>query len=1023
MKLKLTWLMTLFMACLMSFSFAQEKTVTGTVTSAADGLPLPGVTILVKNTSRGQQTDFDGNYSIQVSTGDVLVFTYVGTKKVERTVGANNVIDITLKEDAAQLEEVVITGYAGATNSSKVSSAIATVSNEKIEQVPINSLDQVLQGNAAGVQVSTGSGQPGQSATIIIRGRASLNGDIEPLFVIDGIPVDQDNFRSLNQNDIASLSVLKDAASTAIYGNRGAGGVILVTTKRGKKGSGMKVQYRGLYGYSENQVQNFEVFNTTQRFTFLRDIVGSSNLTDAQIAELPNTDWTEIFFRTGITQSHELNVTTGGENMASYTSVNYYEQEGTTLGSQLQRFSVRSNLDGSSKNGKFNYGSSLTVNYSVSNFVIDAARGGNTGGELDNPFIVPYIGLPQYDAFNPDGSLNIIGTVESGGVNADGSVTSSRANGFLNTPFIALNTQRTATDRESEIKSVGSVFGSYRFADSFTVGGQFGLDYTNVESLAITDPESIRGSITPNAGSVFKGAQGESFFRDAQFTSNAYLRYDKDVTEKLNVNAAIFTEYIYRNIQNAGFTALGLIPSLLGSGSAFIPGNTVEGQAPTEVYNYIPGVFSTESELALLSYFGTLDLDWDNKYGFSASVRRDGTSRFVESRWGTFWSVSGRWNIDNESFMENVDWVNILKIRASYGIVGSQSVGSFYQGTQRFAVGPGYQLNVGRGLNGLVDEGVSWEETAQFNVGLSFGLFQSRLTGELDYYNNLTTDLFGNQLISNAGTGYGGLNTNIAEMRNSGVDLQINLDILRKSQTNPWSVSLFANGNYNDNVIEKLPGGFTGNTLRNQEGRQALTWFFPRWAGVDPSNGQPLYYDVDGNITNQYSPANGVYLDKNLDPNFTGGFGADISYKGFSFNTLFSWEGEHYRENQALAIVEDIGLSGFANLSTSMLDAWTTPGQITDIPAPSFGGLRAVDGDRYLENASFLRWRNATLAYNFSGDNLENTPFTGLRIFVQGTNLITWTNWRGFDPEGNAASAFFDFPISRTISFGMDLTF
>jgi TonB-dependent SusC/RagA subfamily outer membrane receptor len=287
----------------MQLSFAQEKTVTGTVTSASDGLPLPGVSVIVKGTSRGVQTDFDGNYSIKASTGETLVYTFVGMTSSEKKVGQSSLMNLSMAEDLAELETVVITGYSGALNSSKISSAVATVDAESIEQVPINSVDQLLQGQAAGVNVSTGSGQPGQSATVIIRGRNSLNGDVEPLFIIDGVPVDQDNFRSINQNDIESLSVLKDAAATAIYGNRGAGGVILITTKTGKKGSGVKVQYRSLYGVAIQPQTRFDVMNASQFLTFQRDLLPGSQfgdgLSDAQIAAIArqsNTNWEDIFF-------------------------------------------------------------------------------------------------------------------------------------------------------------------------------------------------------------------------------------------------------------------------------------------------------------------------------------------------------------------------------------------------------------------------------------------------------------------------------------------------------------------------------------------------------------------------------------------------------------------------------------------------------------------------------------------------------------------------------------------------------
>jgi TonB-linked SusC/RagA family outer membrane protein len=1029
--------MTLFMAFVMQLSFAQEKTVTGTVTSASDGLPLPGVSVIVKGTSRGVQTDFDGNYSIKASTGETLVYTFVGMTSSEKKVGQSSLMNLSMAEDLAELETVVITGYSGALNSSKISSAVATVDAESIEQVPINSVDQLLQGQAAGVNVSTGSGQPGQSATVIIRGRNSLNGDVEPLFIIDGVPVDQDNFRSINQNDIESLSVLKDAAATAIYGNRGAGGVILITTKTGKKGSGVKVQYRSLYGVAIQPQTRFDVMNASQFLTFQRDLLPGSQfgdgLSDAQIAAIArqsNTNWEDIFFRRGKTKSHEVTVTTGGENTTSFSSLNYYEQEGITLGSDLKRFSFRNNFNANSSDNKFNFSTNLTVNYSVSSFVVDAARGNNTGGQLDNPFIVPYIGLPYLSPYNPDGSINLFGTgpVPSGGsgaFNADGSFNANGANGFQNTPFIALNTAALNTDQESEVKIVGRIAGDYNFAKNLTFGTSFGIDYTNSEQLAIDAPGSIRGAITPNAGSENKGSQFEGFFRDVNMIANAFIRYDNDITEKLNLNVAVFGEYNYNNRRNSGFTAFGLNPALPGSGSGFTSGTTTEGDGD-DVYNYIPNVFSTQTELALASVFATIDLDFDNRFGLGASIRSDATSRFVENRDGVFWSVSGRWNIDNEAFMENVDWLTTLKLRASYGVVGNQNLGNArrYIGLQTVNSGTGYQNTNSYALGALIDPAIQWETSNQANIGLSFGFWQNRLSGEVDFYNNKTTDLFAPNPLAISGTGNTTVSTNVGDLTNKGIDLQISWNVLRQSDTNPWDITLNANGNYNKNEVTKLPGGFTGNTVRIAEGRAARTWFLPRWAGVNPANGEPLYLDVDGNVTNVYSPDNAVYLDKNFDPSYTGGFGGDIRYKGFSLNTLFAFQADRWKNNSSLAIIEDAGLAGFANQSTSLLNAWTTPGQVTSIPALSNGGLRAVDGDRYLEDASFLRLRNISLSYNVSRKALEQTKvFTGMRVFVQATNLFTWTEFRGFDPEGTEATTFFDYPVPRTFTLGFDLTF
>lgn len=1023
------------MAFVMQFSFAQEKTITGTVTSKAEGLPLPGVNVIVKGTSRGVQTDFDGNYTIKASEGETLVFSFISMKSTEMLVSSSSTINVAMAEDVAALDEIVVTGYRGATNATKVTSAVATVDAESIEQVPITSVDQMLQGQAAGVNVSTGSGQPGQSATIIIRGRNSLNGDTEPMFIVDGVPVDQDNFRSINQNDIATMSVLKDAAATAVYGNRGAGGVILITTKTGKKGSGLQVKYRSLFGVSEVPSPKFDVMNSRQFLTFQRDLLPGDQLGDglsdqeiSAISKQANTNWADILLRQGKTESHELTVTTGGENSSSFSSVQYFKQEGTTLGSDLKRFSFRNNFNANSADNKLNFSTTFTANYSVSSFVVDAIRDANTGGDLDNPFIVPYIGLPYLSPYNADGSINIWGTGPrsgggSGAYLADGTIDYDNVDGFQNTPFIALNTASLGTDEESEVKIVGRIAVDYNFAKNLTAGTSFGIDYTNRERLFINPPGSIRSFRTPTDGSEAKGYQFESFYRDANFITNVFVRYDNNLTEKLNLNAAVFAEYNYANTQVASLGAYGLNPALPGSGSGFTDGATTEGENDDE-YNYIPDVGSAETELALASVFATLDLDYDGRFGLSGSIRRDATSRFVENREGVFWSVSGRWNIDKESFMENVDWLTTLKLRASYGVVGNQGVGTRYQGLQTVNSGTGYQNTNAYQLGELIDPAIQWETSNQTNIGLSFGFWQNRLSGEVDYYDNLTTDLFADKLLATSGTGSATVTTNVADMSNKGVDLQISYDLLRKSATNNWAITLNANGNYNKNLVESLPGGFTGGSLRIAEGYSAYTWFLPRWAGVNPANGEPLYLDVNGDLTNQYSADNAVYLDKNFDPTYTGGFGADISYKGFALNALFSFQADRWKRNSSLALIEDSSLGSNLNLSTSMLNAWTTPGQVTDIPALSNGGLRAVAGDRYLEDASFLRLRNISLSYSIDKKVLEKTNlFTGVRVFVQGTNLVTWTKFRGFDPEGTTTTTFFEYPVARTFSLGFDLTF
>ena len=1024
MKTKFNGFLTLLLAFMVQITFAQEKTISGVVSSETG--PLPGVSVVVKGTTKGTDTDFDGKYSIRSKNGDILVFRYLGFKVVEKVVGSSNTINVKLVEDDNVLEEVVVTSYGRSLNSKKSTAALSKVEASQIENIPINSIDQILQGNAAGVNVVSNNGQPGGGAFILIRGQSTLLGSAEPLFVMDGIPIDEDNFRSLNQNDIADIQVLKDAAATSIYGNRGAGGVILITTKRGKLGQKLEVQVRSQYGITARPNARFDMMNSQQILEWQNrnGVSGGGALGGSltqeeinQIASETNTNWQDVMFREGQTTNHEISFSSGTEKTTSFTSVNYFKQEGITLGSELTRFSLRTNNSGKSTNEKFSYGSQVSLNYSESNFVVD------TNGFLENPFLGAYTSFPYYEAFNPDGSLNILGTQRSGAINPDGSLNFTGATATQNAPYVALNNATLNTDLSQEIRAIIGLNADYAITNEIKIGGSFGLDYINVQGLDILTPNSLGGLEVPALGAANTGLQSESTFRDAAFSTNAFIRYDKEFTDKLSLSTALYGEYIYRNTQNEGFTALGLNPSLPGSGNGFTPANTLEGG--NAIYASTP--FSSESELALGSVFATLDMDYDSRFGIQASVRRDETSRFPNNPVGYFWAVGGRWNLDQEEFLSNNNTISTLKLRASYGTVGNQSVGSRYQGLQQVSVdAAAYQGELGYFVGSINDQNLKWETKESLNIGLSFGLWNNKLSGELDYYNERTVDLFGTDNRSVSQTGFTSVTTNVGSLRNRGIDLQFSYSLLTKTASNPWGIRLNFNGNYNKDEVLEVPGGFTGNTLRNAEGRELNTWFLERWAGVDPSNGQPLYLDVDGNITNVFANSNRVYLDKSTLPTYTGGFGADVSYKGFNVSFLFSFAADVWRQNGQLGVVEDASLAGISNMSTTLLDEWTTPGQVTATPAYSFNaaGIRFQAGDRYLEDASFLRLRNINISYTVDPKVLEKTNvFKGLRIYMQGTNLLTFTKWRGFDPEVNTSNQFFEYPNPGIVTLGLDINF
>ena len=399
MKTKFSVMLTLLMALVVQISFAQNKNVSGTV-SDDSGLPLAGATVIIKGTSTGVSSDFDGNYSISTSVGDVLVFSYVGYLNQSQTVGTSDTINVTMALDNA-LEEVIVEAYSNNLISKEKSvSAITTLSAESVDSRPNASVVQMLQGQVPGLNIGTGSGQPGANSLIILRGVGSINGNIEPLFIVDGVPVDEDNFRSINNSDVATISILKDASASSLYGSRGANGAIVITTKKGKYGSNMEVTYKLQTGFSQLPPQNFDVMNSRQKLELDRTLgIGLGNgLSDEAITAISNqvnTDWADVFYRNGTTNSHNISVSSGSEKTNSYSSFNFFEQEGVTRRSKLKRFSFRNNFNGKSDDDKFNYSSSITANYSTSDYIQNEGS-----GVLSNPFLVPYVALPYLSLIN-----------------------------------------------------------------------------------------------------------------------------------------------------------------------------------------------------------------------------------------------------------------------------------------------------------------------------------------------------------------------------------------------------------------------------------------------------------------------------------------------------------------------------------------------------------------------------------------------------------------------------------------------
>ncbi len=999
--------------------------MTGRVTGADDGLPLPQVTVLLKGTTQGTPTDADGNYRLSVpSNGGTLVFRYLGYVTQEVAIGAKTIINVQLVPDTQTLGEVVVTAY-GEDKRATISSSISTVGKERINAVPIPSLDQVLQGQAAGVNIQTQSGQPGASAFIQIRGRSSINGNNEPLFMIDGIPVDEDNFRSLNPNDIESVNILKDASASALYGNKAAGGVILITTKRGNENQdgGININYQFQYGQTNQVAPNFEMMNSAQLIDLQQQLNtgfgagrspgGGYVVTDAEIAAAARetTDWTDVFFRTGTTQSHDINISTGNQKTQSYTSIGYFTQEGTTVRSDLTRYTFRNNFT-TNFSDKLKMSTNLTLNYSESNFPQNPGS-----GQLDNPFINPFIALPFYNPNNDDGSRNLQGTAYS---TANGTNT----NGFLNTPYITLSTNAQDTQVNDRVRIIGNGTISYQVTDNINVGGDIGMDFFQTQALNITSPLSIRGIITPDENALIKGSQNESTVRDRSITTRAYVKYNTIIKEDHFLDVSLFTEYYNRQRTAFSFTGFGIDPKLIGSGAGLTPGITAEG--PNETQFYIPGVGSSEVEVATFSYFGVLKYNFKETYGGQLSIRRDASSRFnTTNKWGTFWSASAYWNAHN-NVLSDIEFIDQAKLRVSYGITGNERIsggvfGSAFASFDLFGRGGGYQNSAAYFPAQIGNPDLKWETTAQLDVGLDFSLWQGKLTGTIDYYYKNTEDLFLNQPISLT-SGFGSIQANVGSMENRGLEFTFDYEVF---SSNDLRISVNANAAYNQNEITALAGDdfiLAGGGTALSVGDPFGSLYRVRYVGVNPANGDPLYLDTEGNVTDQYTISNRVLLDKTNQPLWVGGFGTFVSYKGFTFTTQWSYAADQWRLNGSFGVVNDVTLAGFANQSTNLLNAWQNPGDISTFPRLTYRGIRQEASDLWLEDASFVRLRNATLAYDFSRQFLSKTGFlNSVRVYVQGQNLWTSTKWRGFDPENTSGTSFFEYPTSRVWTVGVNV--
>lgn len=955
--------------------YAQTRELKGVVLDGTDKSSIIGATVLIKGTATGTATDIDGRFALSVKNSDVLIFSFIGMKSQEVAVGVQKSITVTLVSNSEEMDEVVVVAY-GTRKKGTVSGAVSSVSSEKL-QVPVVSFEQALQGQVAGMSVMTSSGEPGASSSVRIRGVNSISAGTEPLYILDGIAVTAGDFAALNSNDIGSITVLKDASSTSIYGARAANGVVVITTKRGRQGEKTRVSYSGKFGFSKLALGEWDMMNTTQKLDY-EELVGLRvrGEYDRAALEAVNVDWRDALYNSHApTTSHDLSVSGGGERSSYYASLGYYSQDGTAPASGIKRYSVRTNLE-TSANDWLKFGLNTTLGYTES---VNGQRGGNSP---HNPAFAVYQLNPYYAPYNADGSVSDKEFYEKYGVPNP------------------LATALLADQSSNNLKVVGSAFVEIKPYKGVTLKSQAGVEGFYFRSSSLISPE-----LAVQNGS---GSANENFQRDYNLTITNLATYSNTFSNDHNMNILLGQEALSSNTSGFGATGMGLTDDRL----------LVVGLAPTQEAD--GGAISSSS---YLSFFARGEYNYQYKYYLDASFRRDGSSRFgTNNKWANFWSVGAMWDVKKENFLSSFGALTSLQVSFNAGSSGNSSIPP-YAHLPLFAGGPIYHEQPGFGPLELGNESLTWEKIFSYNLGLKFSFF-NRIHVNIEAYKKDTKDMLMSVPVSMT-SGFGAGWQNIGGMTNKGLEFDFNFDVMNHPEFK-WNVA--ANFSYNKNEITELYNGKNEYTMANSGmkltvGKDIGSFFFPRFAGVDPLNGDALWYTDKGEISREFSNNYSVLMDKSRYAPWNGGFTNTLSYKGVSLQAFFSWVSGRYMINNMRYFTESNGRLASMQQSVKMFDAWTPENRFTDVPR--YGQSMQFD-DRLLEDASFMRLKTLTLSWDLPQGWLSSWTrdvVSKVEVYGQAQNLFTWTNYSGLDPEVDSNVQLGSYPAPKTFLLGINVSF
>lgn len=962
----------LSLGLLLSFggsALAQSALTQGTVKDAKTGEPLIGARVQIKGTDKGTVTGVDGSFNLPVENGQTLIISSLGyTLKEIKAEG--QALNVTLQEDTKALEEVVVVGY-GTQSQKAVSSAVTSVNPQELKGIPAPSPDQLLQGKASGVQIAAASGTPGGGIFVRIRGNTSINASNEPLYVVDGVFINNQSLSGLslggqttnpladlNPADIESIEILKDANATAIYGARGANGVVLITTKRGKTNAGTRINFQTYFGVAKAP-KIYETVNAQQE----AELINETHLNDGgSLSTLPfrprsegglglpeeQTTYSRIpdVFQTATTQSYDLSASGGGESNRFFLGGGYFKQEGIVKPAEFERFSGRFNYD-HLVNKRLTIGTSTSISYSKRN---QSRNDDSAQGVINSALYVPTY-LP---VFNEDGSY-------------------ARHSIFDN--HLALIENLNIQGESSRL--ISNLYGEYEILDGLTLKSNWSIDYNAYADKVYNNTQISVGLPAGNA------SRSES--KLVTLINEQLLTYNRRFGNDHFLNVILGN-----TVQQTKYNFLSL------TGRNF-PSDNFQEIASSSLQT----ASTNSSQNGLISFFSRAGYTFKDRYSIDGSVRADASSRFgASNRWGVFPSLGASWIVSEEAFAQDLPF-DLIKLRANIGVTGNQNGINDFASLGLWRAGRNYEGLPGISHQQLANPDLKWETTRQWNIGLDLGLLQNRLKVEANYYNKYTKDLLLEVPVASK-TGFSSVFENLGEISNKGVELNISTTNIEREDFT-WTTSL--NIARNVNKIEKLPipiNQHSRDWVRMEEGGSVYDFWVYKQLYVDPQTGDAVYDDVDQNGSITVADRQIV---ANAAPDFFGGLNNTVRYKNFDLGALIYGEYGNEILNLNRYFMEHGGTrNGSISYLPGQLNRWQQPGDMTDMPRlTKKGNNYTLPSSRFIEDGSFLRLRSVTLGYTVPSAALSKYKISSLRVYVSGTNLWTLTNYSGLDPEVNVA--------------------